>query len=59
MIKMNLESGKYSDSHKKMASYLYRTATTIYPCCIPALGRFNRSWPYKTCRRKGIQLFVF
>ncbi len=21
-----------------MASYLYRTATTIYPCCIPALG---------------------
>ena len=23
---------------KKMASYLHRTATTIYPCCIPALG---------------------
>ena len=21
-----------------MASYLHRTATTIYPCCIPALG---------------------
>ncbi len=24
--------------HKKMASYLHRTATTIYPCCVPALG---------------------
>jgi len=21
-----------------MASYLHRTATTFYPCCIPALG---------------------
>jgi hypothetical protein len=37
---------------KKMASYLHRTATTIYPCCIPALGEFNRSWSYKTCRCK-------
>ncbi len=36
-----------------MASYLHRTATTIYPCCIPALGEFNRSWSYKTCRRKN------
>jgi len=24
--------------HKKMASYLHHTATTIYPCCVPALG---------------------
>ena len=36
-----------------MASYLYRTAATIYPCCIPALGEFNRSWSYKTCRGKN------
>jgi len=21
-----------------MASYLHHTATTIYPCCVPALG---------------------
>ncbi|XHP76144.1 hypothetical protein KCTC52924_03913 [Arenibacter antarcticus] len=21
-----------------MASYLHRTATTIYPCCVPTLG---------------------
>lgn len=23
---------------QKMASYLHRTATTIYPCCVPTLG---------------------
>jgi len=23
-----------------MASYLHRTATTTYPCCVPALGDF-------------------
>ena len=43
-----------------MASYLYRTATTAYPCYIPVLGEFSRSWSYKTCRRKckGLLLFV-
>ena len=35
-----------------MAGYLHRTATTAYPCCIPALGRFSRSWSCKTCRCK-------
>ena len=23
---------------QKKASYLHRTATTIYPCCVPTLG---------------------
>lgn len=23
---------------QKTASYLHRTATTIYPCCVPTLG---------------------
>ena len=23
---------------KKRVSYLYRTATTVYPCCVPTLG---------------------
>jgi len=23
---------------QKKASYLHHTATTIYPCCVPALG---------------------
>jgi len=37
---------------KKMAGSSHRTATTTYPCCLPALGRFSRSWSCKTCRRK-------
>jgi len=36
-----------------MAGYSHRTATTAYPCCIPALGRFSRSWSCETCRRKS------
>jgi len=35
-------------SNKKRVSYLYRTASTIYPCFIPDLGEFDRSWSYKT-----------
>ena len=35
-----------------MAGYLHRTATTAYPCCVPTLGEFSRSWSCKTCRRK-------
>jgi hypothetical protein len=34
--------------NKKWVSYLYRTATTVYPCYLPILGEFNRSWSYKT-----------
>lgn len=36
-----------------MAGYSHRTATTAYPCYIPVLGRFSRSWSCKTCRYKG------
>jgi len=25
-------------SAQKKASYLHRTATTVYPCCVPTLG---------------------
>jgi len=25
---------------QKKASYLHRTATTAYPCCVPTLGDF-------------------
>jgi cystathionine beta-synthase len=35
-----------------MAGYLHRTATTAYPCYLPILGEFSRSWPCKTCRCK-------
>src|ERR1035437_8214512 len=34
--------------NKKRVSYLYRTATTAYPCYLPILGEFSRSWSYKT-----------
>ena len=42
---------------KKWASYLYRTATTVYPCYLPVLGEFNRSWSYKTCPRRKVRKF--
>jgi len=41
---------KHKRRTKKSAGYSHRTATTAYPCCIPALGRFSRSWSCKTCR---------
>ncbi len=34
---------------QKKASYLHHTATTAYPCCVPALGEFSRSWLCRTC----------
>jgi len=36
-------------ANKKRASDLYRTASTAYPCYLPVLGEFSRSWSYKTC----------
>ena len=33
---------------KKWVSYLRRTATTTYPCCLPTLGDFSRSWSHRT-----------
>ena len=33
---------------KNGKSYLYRTATTTYRCCLPALAGFSGSWSYKT-----------
>jgi len=36
---------------KKLAGYSHRTATTAYPCYIPVLGEFSRSWSCKTCQR--------
>jgi hypothetical protein len=39
---MGIKNGKLLTSHR----------STIYPCYLPVLGEFNRSWPYKTCRGK-------
>jgi hypothetical protein len=41
---------------KKTADYLHRTATTAYPCCLPTLGEFSRSWSCKTCRGAKIMI---
>ena len=43
---------RYNQKIKKVAGLLHRTATTAYPCCLPTLGEFSRSWSCKTCRRK-------
>ena len=37
-----IKNGKLLTSHR----------STIYPCYLPVLGEFNRSWSYKTCRGK-------
>jgi hypothetical protein len=37
-----IKNGKLLTSHR----------STIYPCYLPVLGEFNRSWSYKTCRCK-------
>lgn len=39
---LGIKNGKLLTSHR----------STIYPCYLPVLGEFNRSWPYKTCRCK-------
>ena len=42
-----IKNGKLLTSHR----------STIYPCYLPVLGEFNRSWSYKTCRCKD-KVFV-
>lgn len=37
---------------KKNGKLLTSHRSTIYPCYLPVLGEFNRSWSYKTCRCK-------
>jgi len=42
---------RLSSGHKN-GKLLTSHRSTIYPCYLPVLGEFNRSWPYKTCRCK-------
>ena len=44
--------------HKKRVSLIYRTATTAYPCCLPALGEFCRSWSYMTYPGTKVRKFI-
>ena len=45
---MNQFSEEPDRAKEKGVSYLHRTATTTYPCYLPVLGEFSRSWSYKT-----------
>ena len=40
------------DGGKKNGKLLTSHRSTTYPCYLPVLGEFSRSWSYKTCRRK-------
>ncbi len=43
---------------KKWASYLYRTATTTYPCCVPTLGDSAGAGRTGLARRKSNKLLI-
>ena len=45
-----LEAWFEDKGQKKIGKLLISHRSTIYPCYLPVLGEFNRSWPYKTCR---------
>lgn len=44
---------------KKWVSLIYRTATTAYPCFLPDLGEFSRSWSYMTYPRQKYKKILF
>ena len=44
--------------YKKRVSLIYRTATTAYPCCLPTLGEFCRSWSYMTYPGTKVKIFL-
>lgn len=43
---ISTKNGKLLTSHR----------STTYPCYLPVLGEFSRSWSYKTCRGKDKDL---
>ena len=45
--------------HKKRVSLIYRTATTAYPCYLPVLGEFCRSWSYMTYPGTKVVKFIY
>jgi len=46
----NTQELRHEKGIKKPTGYSHRTATTAYPCYLPVLGEFSRSWSCKTCR---------
>ena len=45
--------------NKKKASYLYRTATTAYPCCLPTLGGSAGAGRIRLAGRKDKEISFF
>ncbi len=45
---ISLKKGKRKRGKEKGISPSYRTASTAYPCFLPDLGEFSRSWSYET-----------
>ncbi len=54
---INIDSQAGVSLYEKRESYAHRTATTSYPCCIPALGEFRGSWSCTTFPRANIRIF--
>ncbi len=44
------------DPEQKKWQTEHRTATTAYPCYLPVLGEFSRSW---SCRLAGTKIMRF
>jgi len=43
--------------HKKKGKLLISHRSTAYPCYLPILGEFSRSWSYKTYPMQKYNLF--
>ena len=43
---------------EKKGKLLISHRSTIYPCCLPALGEFDRSWSYKTYPLQRYDFFL-
>jgi hypothetical protein len=55
MIKLKIGYKKTVGEEKKQV--WHRTATTAYPCYLPVLGEFSRSWSYQTYGCKTIKKY--
>ncbi len=53
------DSASFTTGHKKMASYLHRTATTTYPCCVPTLGDSAGAGRVGLAKYKYTTLLIF
>lgn len=54
-----LKSAGNGRVHKKRVSYLYRTATTTYPCLIPHLGESVGAGRIRLTPAQKYEFFVF